>query len=118
MNLGEKKRFLKSYLEEKKELESITESIEFLRASSTYLPGYAANLDELERKMQAKQREVINIGIRIEVSIMEMKELKERMVLRYRYIQGMRWEEVCIKMRYCLRHVRRIHTKALKNMSL
>ena len=134
MDIEEKKGFLRSYLEGKKELDSIVESIEALRMSkmlpsinvdgmphahnTSDLSGYVAKLDELERKIQAKQWQIINIQMQIEISIMEMKSPKERMVLRYRYIQGLKWEEICLKMGYSWQNTHLIHAKALKNFKM
>lgn len=134
MDIEEKKGFLRSYLEGKKELDSIVESIEALRMSkmlpsinvdgmphahnTSDLSGYVAKLDELERKIQAKQWQIINIQMQIEISIMEMKSSKERMVLRYRYIQGLKWEEICLKMGYSWQNTHLIHAKALKNFKM
>ena len=134
MDIEEKKGFLRSYLEGKKELDSIAESLEALRMSkmlpsinmdgmphthnTSDLSGYAAKLDELERKIQAKQWQIINIQMQIEISIMEMKSSKERMVLRYRYIQGLKWEEICLKMGYSWQNTHLIHAKALKNFKM
>lgn len=134
MDIEEKKGFLRSYLEGKKELDSIVESIEALRMSkmlpsinmdgmphahnTSDLSGYVAKLDELERKIQAKQWQIINIQMQIEISIMEMKNSKERMVLRYRYIQGLKWEEICLKMGYSWQNTHLIHAKALKNFKM
>lgn len=36
-----------------------------------------------------------------------------RQLMRYRYIDGLRWEEVCIAIRYSWRQTHNIHSKAL-----
>lgn len=51
----------------------------------------------------------------IEASI-EKLEPRERNLIRYYYIDGLTWEEVCVAMTYCWRQVHRIHAKALEKL--
>ena len=40
----------------------------------------------------------------------------ERMLLRYRYLDGMKWEEVCDRMCYSWQQIHRIHRRALDRL--
>ena len=62
-------------------------------------------LDELERK----QKEIQSV-------IERLTDVDERYVLLYRYMQGMKWEEVALEMHRCESSVRKIHAKALKKI--
>ena len=62
-------------------------------------------LDELERK----QKEIQSV-------IERLTDVDERYVLLYRYMQGMKWEEVALEMHRCESSVRKIHVKALKKI--
>lgn len=46
----------------------------------------------------------------------EVLEPRERTLIRLHYIEGLVWEEVCIKMAYSWRQVHRIHAKALEKL--
>ena len=39
-----------------------------------------------------------------------------RMLLRYRYIEGQKWEDICVRMSYSWRQVHRNHHKALEQL--
>ena len=41
---------------------------------------------------------------------------RHRTLLRYRYVDGLKWEEICVKMGYCWRQVHRIHREALTEL--
>ena len=40
-----------------------------------------------------------------------------RTLLRYRYVDGMKWEDICVKMNYSWRQTHRLHGDALKKLS-
>lgn len=52
----------------------------------------------------------------IETAIFSLP-VRERIVLRMRYIKGMRWEEICTVTHYSWRQVHRIHGAALARLS-
>ena len=39
-----------------------------------------------------------------------------RMLLRYRYIEGLTWEEVCVRLSYSWRQTHRLHARALDQL--
>ena len=41
---------------------------------------------------------------------------KMRQLLRYRYIEGLTWEEVCVRMSYGWRQTHRLHSEALEQL--
>ncbi len=47
-----------------------------------------------------------------------MENEDEQEVLRLRYILGMKWEEVAVKMGYSWKQTHRIHSSALKNFKM
>lgn len=132
MTNDEKKEYLKSYRRAKTEARSIEESIMELRTNKMYpsiceqdgmphgsggsdLSGYAARLDELERRLQAKKWECINLYHQIMADIMAMPEATERTLLQYRYISGWTWERIAVEMDFTYRWVLKLHGKALNN---
>lgn len=39
-----------------------------------------------------------------------------RLLMRYRYIDGYRWEDICVKMNYSYQGVHKVHRKALRRL--
>lgn len=37
-----------------------------------------------------------------------------RLLCRYRYVDGLKWEEVCVRMNYSWRQVHNLHRRALE----
>ena len=68
---------------------------------------------ELQDRYRAKLAELAAEQLAIEQAI-ETLEPTDRMLLRYRYIEGLPWEEVCVRMSYSWRQTHRLHSKALE----
>lgn len=68
---------------------------------------------ELQQLYQAKLEELAAEQLAIEAAIESLDETG-RLLLRYRYIEGLKWEEVCVKMGYCWTQVHEHHSRALK----
>lgn len=130
--IEQKKEYLRSYRKTRAEEKAIRESIEELRlnkmspslgvqdgmpkgSGGSDLSGYAARLDELERKLQVKQKKAVILMCNIADSISEMEDVTERTLLRYRYICGYTWEKIAVELGYSWRQVHYIHGKALQN---
>lgn len=79
------------------------------------LSDYAAKVDELEKKiMKARYRKIQTLK-KIRDRIEVLKSENEKDVMVYRYIRGMKWEDIAVKMGYTWQHVHKIHSRALKN---
>ena len=76
-------------------------------AIARYLEASQPYADKLDA-LTAKQAE-------IEYAIASLPQL-EREMMRYRYLQGMRWEDICVRMHYSWRQVHRLHAAALKRL--
>lgn len=70
----------------------------------------------LEEKYQTKLEQLASAQIEIEEMI-EKLEPTERRLARYRYIEGLTWEEVCVCMNYSWRQSHRIHGKMLDRLT-
>lgn len=53
--------------------------------------------------------------LRIEKAI-EQLEPVERLLIRHRYLEGLTWEEVAVRMGYSWRQVHRLHGRALESL--
>lgn len=82
------------------------------------LSDFVAKVDELlaDLKKQAERR----ITLRREISrkIEQMDDETEKLVLRLRYIQLLRWEEIAVRMDYDYRYTLKVHGRALKNFEI
>lgn len=77
--------------------------------------GVAAAADLLTL-YEAKARELARAQADIEALIADL-EPTERMLARFRYIQGHTWEDVCEDMAYSWRQVHRIHGRLLDRLT-
>lgn len=82
------------------------------------LSGYAARLDEEERKYQKARYLRIKRCQEISDKIERLADEDEKDVLFYRYIKLMKWEDICVEMRYSWKWVHKIHARALEHFSM
>lgn len=79
------------------------------------LSSYMAKVDELEKKILKKKDHRLQKQQEIRNRIERMEDENEKDVLTYRYLGGMKWEDIAVKMGYTWQHIHRIHSSALKN---
>lgn len=72
---------------------------------------------ELEDRLLIARANLIDIHEKIETAIEQVHDPMERTVLRMRYIEGLRWEEICIRIDYEWRQTHKIHNRALISIS-
>ena len=70
---------------------------------------------ELQQRYKGKLEELSAEQLAIETAIEEL-EPTARALLRYRYLDGLKWEEVCVKLNYSWRQTHRLHGEALKKL--
>lgn len=71
---------------------------------------------DLEAKYKAQIARLADAQLTIELMI-ETLDPVERRLARYRYIDGLGWEEVCDKMCYSWRQTHRIHARILDKLT-
>lgn len=130
-----KKAYLRRYIEAKRMQEVLEREIDELRLDRMIpgspaqdgmphgsgggdLSGYAAHLDELDRKLRTQLERKLQIRTEITERIDAMENETESLLLRLRYIHGLKWEEVAVKMEYSWRAVHKIHSKALEHFKI
>lgn len=130
-----KKLFLKSYLRDKQAVRRIEEQLAELRLSKLSpgmsmgdgmphgsdmrdLSDYAAKVDELERELIRKRYDRIQSFRKVQAAIEEIEDETEKDLLTYRYLKGMKWEEIAVEMGYSWQHIHKIHAAALKNLKM
>jgi predicted DNA-binding protein (UPF0251 family) len=130
----QKKEYLKSYRRAIKREQDILDEIQRLRldkmfpsvvndgmphgSSHSDLSDYIAILDEQIDLLKEERLEKVRCYQKIERQIRQMENEDEQEVLRLRYILGMKWEEVAVKMDYSWRQIHRIHSAALLNLKI
>jgi DNA-directed RNA polymerase specialized sigma subunit len=127
------KERLKNYANLKEEREQLRRQLDELEATLYYpkiqrlngmpsAPSKENTLElmvarhlELQDKYEAKIAEMTAEMLLIEEAI-EALEPTARMLLRYRYLDGLKWEEVCVRMNYSWMQTHRIHANALNQL--
>jgi len=127
------KEELKEHYRLKQETIELEETIEKLQlqaqsVSATKIMGapggsgspdkIADNLARIEKLIQYYQQKLEKLLIqqkRVEEAI-ESLPANERLLMRYRYIDGLDWIDVAAKMNYSWQHTHRIHAKALARL--
>lgn len=130
-----KKEYLRKYLEAKRMQEVLEREIDELRLDRMIpgspaqdgmphgsgggdLSGYAARLDDLDQKLRTQMYKKIQLRAEITEKIDAMSDETESLLLRLRYVHGLKWEEVAVKMDYSWRAVHKIHSKALEHFKI
>ena len=75
-------------------------------------------IQEKEIRYLAKLDVILNEEKDIEGVIDSLKDSRERTIMRYRYISGLEWEEVCVKAHYSWQHTHRLHAEALNKLKM
>lgn len=129
-----KKEYLRGYEKAKRQMERSEAKIKEMRLNricpgvnndgmphahnNTDLSGYAALLDEEERRYMKARYNRIRLCRDISNKIEQMDNEDEKDVLMYRYIKLMKWEDICVKMDRSWKQTHRIHARALKNFKM
>ena len=124
---------MKSYANLKEECEQLRRQLDELEATLYYpkiqrlndmpsspskentLELMVARHIELQERYEAKITEMTKEMLLIEEAI-DALEPTARMLLRYRYLDGLKWEEVCVRMNYSWMQTHRIHANALNQL--
>ncbi len=82
-------------------------------AVSDKIGSMVARVEELREEYLNKYDLALCELYKIERLIESLDDITERRLIRKRYIQGMRWEDICIDLNYSWQHIHRIHSKIL-----
>ena len=77
-----------------------------------------SKIQEKEIRYLAKLDIILSEEKEIEKVIDSLEDSRERTVMRYRYISGLEWEEVCVKAHYSWQHTHRLHADALNKLNM
>lgn len=73
---------------------------------------HAQLVQQYQEQLAALERE----QLAVETAIASIEDPTTRMLLRYRYIDGLKWEEVCVRLKYSWTQTHDIHSKALQQL--
>ena len=83
------------------------------KPESNHQEDLAIHHIELQQLYNAKLEHLSAEQLEIEKAIEGLPQI-ERMLLGYRYLDGLKWEEVCVKMGYSWTQTHDYHSKALQ----
>lgn len=73
-----------------------------------------AEVDELIREIADKIHRAIAVRKSIEKAINSVEDDRMRLIMGLRYIDGLKWENICCETDYSWKQVHRIHNRALE----
>ena len=130
-NNEKKKEYLRSYQKVVRREQEILEEIQQLRMDKMFpsvvidgmpkgseqsdLSEYVAKVDELIQKLKNERFKKIKLMDNILYSISVMEDNDEKIVLKLRYIKGLKWEEIENALGCSNRSIHRLHSKALQH---
>lgn len=133
MDNKEKCRYLNQYRIMHIEIDQITKELQRWQDLATRIsPSYsdmphgggsdkvqtaAVEVAELTDKLNQKLHQAIMVQENIKKLLESLDDIKLRQLISYRYINGMRWEEIAVRMDFNYRWVLRLHRKALNQIS-
>lgn len=133
MSNEEKKEYLNGYRNACKRIINLQEQMESLReveqsakiqqlsdmpkggSRHKDLSDLLIKLEKLQDKIDDAIIESLQVKVEIEDTLLRVRDSDEARILRFRYIDFMKWEEISVKMNYSYRQVLYIHGRALAN---
>lgn len=73
---------------------------------------------ELEERLNGKIDAAVKRRKEMEAAIATVEDRTLQLLLRYRYIDGMTWEQIAVKMNYDYRWTLRLHERALTRLTI
>lgn len=77
-----------------------------------------AKIVDIDSEIIADVGRLIRLRQEIKATIKAVEDERERMLLAYRYLDGMTFEWIAAEMGYSWRHIHRLHSRALSNVEI
>lgn len=134
--LERKKKYLSRYLELQREIQRASEELSYWRGLAekvtptlTGMPRASCVSNKIEDaviKIQEIEQKLRKDIIRMTLTRAAIEGCIEntvsnalyRSVLKYRYINGMKWEDIADRMHYSIQHIYDVHNQALKEVAI
>ena len=135
MTNQEKKKWLLEYRRLEQNIERDMEELQRLESRAEKITSMVSEMPKGSQQGDSLQRSVekicelkVSLNQRIDAAVEKRKEIETvietledktlQLLLRYRYIDGMTWEQIAVKMRYDYRWVLRLHGRALERLTI
>lgn len=135
MTNQEKKKWLLEYRKLEQNIERDMEELQRLESRAEKITSMVSDMPKGSQQGDSLQRSVekicelkVSLNQRIDAAVEKRKEIETvietledktlQLLLRYRYIDGMTWEQIAVKMRYDYRWVLRLHGRALERLTI
>ncbi len=79
---------------------------------------HLGDIIEMERKLQKELYELVMLKKQMLSALEKMSNRDERLLLTYRYMDNVSWEEIAGNLSVSMRTVHRIHSSALQNFQV
>lgn len=83
-------------------------------SNGTGIDDCIAEVDDLIREISDRIHQAIMVRKSIEKAINSVDDDRMRLILAFRYIDGLKWESICCETDYSWKQVHRIHNQALE----
>lgn len=128
------KEELKEYIETKREIKIIEEKIEYLESKKTSIKSMIIDdmpkpepeqdrlgellgeIEELIELYNEKQIKLMKQQKKIEKCIDKLDNAIERNIMRLRYLEGHKWEKVCVETNYSWEGIHKVHRRILNKI--
>lgn len=129
------KEELKSYIENKREIEIIKDKLIYLEEKKTSIKSMIINdmpkscniendmignlladIEDLINIYKEKELELIKQQIKIENAISKLDDPTDRNIVRLKYLDGHTWEKICVILNYSWNGIHKKHRKILEKI--
>ena len=113
-----KQRLEREYKQKLKEIDSISVSCEEIKASSiaSKVENKAIDLVSLKKDIDLHNVKIEELKMEISCVIDKLEDDTLKNLLRLRYLEFRKWEDIAYILNYTIRHTHRKHNKALKEI--
>lgn len=135
MTNQEKKKWLLEYRKLDQDIERDMEELQRLKSRAEKITSSVSDMPkggnqgdrlqlavdricELEERLNGKIDAAVKRRKEMEAAIITVEDRTLQLLLRYRYIDGMIWEQIALRLNYSYMHVCRLHGQALSQIVL
>ena len=94
------------------------ERVQTSRNAEPSFVKYLGDIIEMEEKLQKELYELVVLKKQMLSALEKMNNRDERLLLTYRYMDNVSWEEIAGNLSVSMRTVHRIHSSALQNFQV
>jgi DNA-directed RNA polymerase specialized sigma24 family protein len=99
-----------------KTTQTLTEDNVQSSGSEDKVSAIVSKIVDMEREVDAEIDRLATIKHNVELTISSVPNISQRKILTLRYINGLRWEEIAVRLSYHYRWVLELHGRALQEI--